>query len=125
MTLWNEINLNSDDQEVREFKFKSKTENNSFKTELYTLFFSKINKNEKIHFLNQYEVDEISFEINHNSSSKTFYLKNKGSMRANIDVTKRLDFVNSEPTFHSLRKVALELIYEILDYRSSDFDEVA
>jgi hypothetical protein len=125
LSLWNDVNLNSDDQDIREWKFKSKTENCLFKNELHKLFFSKIKFYEKVIFMNQYEVDEISFEINDNHSSKTFYLKNKNKMRANIDVSNRLEYLDSEPTYSSMKKVATELIQEILGYGSSDFEQVA
>jgi hypothetical protein len=125
LSLWNDVNLNCDDQDIREWKFKSKTDNTLFKKELYNLFFFKINKEDKIHFMNEYEVDEISFEINHNSSSKTFYLKDKSSMRANIDVSNRLDFIDGDPTQDSMIRVAISLINEILGFDSSGLDEVA
>ena len=125
LSLWNDVNLNSDDQDIRELKFKSKTNNDAYKNELYKLFFSKTNKEDKIHFMNEFEVDEISFEINHNGSSKTFYLKEKSSMRANIDVSNRLDFIDGEATYDSMTKVAIELVNEILGFDSSGLGEVA
>lgn len=125
LSLWDNLNLNCDDQDIREIKFKSKTENSYFKKELYYLFFSRINKNEKIQFLNQYEIDEVSFEINFNSSSKTFYLKDKSRMRSNIDVTKRLNFIDGNPTYESKKKVALDLIIEIIDNDFINYTEVA
>jgi hypothetical protein len=125
LSLWDNINLNSDDQDIRELKFKSKTNNSLYKNELYSLFFSKLNSDEKINFMNEFEVDEISFEINHNGSSKTFYLKEKSSMRANIEVSNRLDFVDGEPTEDSMIKVSIALIKEILGFNSSDLNEVA
>ena len=125
LSLWGNINLNITGEEIKELKFNSKTENSLFKNELYKLFFSKIDIEEKIIFMNQYEVDEISFEINFNDSSKTFYLKNKNKMRANIDVSNRLEYLDSEPTYSSMKKVAIELIQEILGYDSSDYDQVA
>lgn len=75
--------------------------------------------------MNQYEVDEISFEINHNDSSKTFYLKNRNKMRSTIDVSNRLEYIDSQPTNASMKKVSTELIQEILGYGSSDFNQVA
>jgi hypothetical protein len=125
LSLWGNINLNINGEEIRELKFNSKTENSLFKNELYKLFFSKIDMEEKIIFMNQYDVDEISFEINYNDSSKTFYLKDKNKMRANIDISNKLEYLDSEPTYSSMKKVALELIHEILGYGSSDFEQVA
>jgi hypothetical protein len=124
-SLWDNINLNSDDQDIRELKFKRKTNNDLYKKELYNLFFSKINRDDKIHFMNEFKVDEISFEINYNGSSKTFCLKEKSSMRANIDVSNRLDFIDGEATKESMVKVAINLIDEILGFNSSELDEVA
>lgn len=125
LSLWGDVKLNQIGEEIRELKFKSKIENSLFKKELHKLFFSRINKEEKILFMDQYEVDDISFEINYNNSSKTFYLKDRSKMRSNIDVTKRLDFIYDEPSEESKRKVAIDLIREILDHKSNDFDEVA
>ncbi|WAC00798.1 hypothetical protein N7U66_10875 [Lacinutrix neustonica] len=125
LSLWKNVNLKSDDQDVREIKFKSKTENSLFKKELYDLFFSKINKSEKIRFMNQYEVDEISFEVNHNGASKTFYIKDKACMRANVDVSKRLDIINGEATYESMKMIGVVLIKEILDFGFSYYNEVA
>lgn len=125
LSLWNHVNFNSEDQDIRELKFKNKTNNDSYKNELYNLFFSKTNKEDKINFMNEFEVDEISFEINHNGSSKTFYLKEKSSMRANIDVSNRLDFIDGDPTQDSMIKVALSLINAILGFDSSGLNEVA
>ena len=125
LSLWGNIELKNNGEEIRELKFTSKTENSLFKNELYKLFFSKVDKEEKIIFMNQYEVDEISFEINYNDSSKTFYLKNNNKMRANIEVSNRLEYLDREPTYSSKKKVAIELIQEILGYGSSGFDQVA
>ncbi|WP_034060921.1 hypothetical protein [Lacinutrix jangbogonensis] len=125
MSLWDNINLFSDDQDVREWKFKNKTNNDLFKKELKNLFFLKVKRNEKILFMNKFEGDEISFEINNNGSSKTFYIKDRASMRSNIDVSKRLDFIDGEPTYLSMKITALNLIYEILDYDYLNLNEVA
>ncbi|WP_425076150.1 hypothetical protein [Psychroserpens sp. S379A] len=125
LSLWDNIDINSNDQDIRELKFKSKTNNTSFKKELYSLFFSRVNKDEKIYFMDEFEVDEISFEINYNGSSKTFFIREKSKMRSNIDVSNRLKFIDGEATNDSLIKVSIELINEILGFDSSDFDEVA
>ena len=116
LSLWGDIIANQNGEESYELKFPSKIENSFYKKELSRLFFSKINNGEKINFVNQYEVDEISFEINYNNSSKTFYLKDRGKMRSNIDVSRRLEFVNEEATYESKKRVALELINEIVSY---------
>lgn len=125
LKLWGKVDINSTGEETTELKFRNKTENKMFKDELYELFFSKLKHDEKVIFVNQYEIDEISFEINHNNSSKTFYLKDRSKMRSNIDVTKRLDYVGEEPTKASKIRVSLQIISEILNYGSSGFNEVA
>lgn len=125
LSLWGNVNLNATGEEIKELKFFNQTENDLFKFELYKLFFSRLDLGDKIKFMSKYVVDEISFEINHNDSSKTFYLKNKNRMRANIDVSNRLKYVGYEPTYESQKSVALDLIQEILGYGLSNFDEVA
>lgn len=125
LSLWGNFSLNSGVQDIREMKFETKTQNNSYKKELYNLFFSNIKQNSRILFMNEFEVDEISFEINHNNSSKTFLVKDKTSMRANIDVSKRLEYINGEPTYISMKKVAYDIIFEIIDNQSFDLDDVA
>tara|TARA_B100000809_G_scaffold91205_1_gene89734 strand:- start:286 stop:663 length:378 start_codon:yes stop_codon:yes gene_type:complete len=112
LSLRNDIDFNSDDKDIRELKFKSKTKNDIYKAD-------------KIHFMNEFEVDEISFEINHSGSSKTFYLKEKSNMRANIDVSSQLNFIDGKPTQESMIKVGVSLINEILGFNSSGLDEVA
>ena len=125
LSLWNKLELNSKDQEVRELKFSNHTENDLFKFELFKLFFSQLHVDEKIVFMSKYEVDEISFEINYKGSSKTFYLKNKNRMRANIDVSNRLKYLGGEPTYESMKDVSLDLIHETIGYGLSSFDNVA
>lgn len=126
LSLWNQISLSrSGNEEITEWNFSKKTENNSFKQELYSLFFSDLNDDEKIPFRADYESDEISFVINYKNASKTFYVRNKGKMRSNLDVSGRLEFLNEEPTHSSKIKVALELIREIEGYDPLKIDEVA
>lgn len=121
-SLWN---IKSGNQHTEEWKSTSKTDNDVTKHELGRLFFSNVSKNEKISFFNQYLVDEIAFEICHNGSSKTFYIKDKSKMRSNIDVSRRLEFEGGLPKYSSMKKVALDLIHEILDYDSLSLSEAA
>ncbi|WP_282069195.1 hypothetical protein [Olleya namhaensis] len=125
LSLFDNLDLYSDDQDVRELKFKTKTKNNLIKHELGRLFFSNSNKKEKISFFNQYIVDEIAFEICHNGASKTFYIKDKSKMRSNIDVSKRLDFEGGQPTYLSMKRAALDLINEMLDNNRLSLSEAA
>lgn len=121
-SLWN---IKSGNQHTEEWKSTSKTDNDVTKHELGRLFFSNVNKNEKISFFNQYLVDEIAFEICHNGASKTFYIKDKSKMRSNIDVFKRLDFEGGQPTYSSMKRVALDLIDEMLDNNRLSLSEAA
>ncbi|PIB32963.1 hypothetical protein BFP78_01485 [Gaetbulibacter sp. 5U11] len=125
LNLFDNLDLYSDDEDVRELMFKTKTENKKIKYELGRLFFSNLNKDEKISFFKQYLVDEIAFEICHNGSSKTLYIKDKSKMRSNIDVSRRLEFEGGLPKYSSMKKVALDLIHEILDYDSLSLSEAA
>ncbi|WP_347923087.1 hypothetical protein [Pontimicrobium sp. SW4] len=118
LSLWRNLNNSQKGTEhTEELKFSSKVENDFYKKELSNLFFAKVDLNEKVYFVNQFEIDEISFEINYNNSSKTFYLKDRKKMRSNIDVSGRLKFVGDEATFESKKRVALELINEIMGYK--------
>jgi len=125
LNLFDNLDLYSDDHDVRELKFKTKTENNSIKSRLGRLFFSNLNKKEKISFFNHYLVDEIAFEICHNGSSKTFYIKDKSKMRSNIDVSERVNFGNGQPTYSSMKRAALDLIDEMLGYDALDLSQAA
>ncbi|QXP61000.1 hypothetical protein [Olleya sp. HaHaR_3_96] len=121
-SLWN---VKSGNQHTEEWKSTSKTNNDVTKHELGHLFFSNVNKIEKISFLDEYLVDEIAFEICHNGSSKTFYIKDKSKMRSNIDVSKRLSFEGGQPTYLSLKRAALDLIDEMLDNNRLSLSEAA
>lgn len=111
--------------DVREFKFKSKTNCKSIKSELYNMFYSDKTINDKLIFRGNLESDEISFVINYKNSSKTFYIRDKERMRSNIDVTNRLDYENEIPSYESMIKVALELIYEIQGFDINNLGKVA
>lgn len=122
LSLWNKLNIRPIGEEVRELKFKNKIKNETFKLELYKLFFSKDKIEDKIDFRGQYDVDEISFEMNYNSSTKTFYVRDKSKMRPNIDVQKLLDFIDDDPTYESMKRVAFELIDQIEGYNFDDLE---
>lgn len=123
LSLFGDINLNVKGEETLELKFSNKIDNDFYKNELNKLFFNKISDNEKINFVNEYEKDEISFEINYKKSSKTFHVKNKMKMRSNVDVTEKLHFINNEATFLSKKKVAQDIVKEILGYNSVDINK--
>jgi len=123
LSLWGDNSLNLKGEESLELKFPNKVENTFYKNELRKLFFSKSKLDEKIKFVGRDEVDEISFEINYRNSSKTFYLNDSSKMRSNIDVFERLDIVNGEATYASKKRVAMELINEILNYNSVELNK--
>ena len=52
----------------------------------------------------------ISFIINLNGSTKTFYIKNKDKIRSNINVSHLIEFEDGEPTIQSLVRISLEII---------------
>ena len=120
-----EKTYNPSNQKVIVDFYSSLTECNLIKFELGRLFLSNVNKYEKVSFFNEDPVDEIAFEICHNGSSKTFYIKDKSKMRSNIDVSKRLEFEGGLPTYLSMKRAALDLIYEMLDYNSLSLSEAA
>ncbi|AXO81069.1 hypothetical protein DZC78_11965 [Olleya aquimaris] len=112
LTLWD--NVSSNGKDIREFGLLGNSDHAICKDELYKLFFSKLNKNEKIQFRDNYIVDEISFEMNYKGASKVFYIKERNSMRPLIDVSKDLVYVEGEPTYDSMVKASINLISEIL-----------
>lgn len=72
--------------------------------------FDNFSYESKIPFLNHGEFDEITFVINHDGISKTFYIKDKEKIRTNVNVSTLLDFEDGEATIESLIRVSLELI---------------
>jgi hypothetical protein len=72
--------------------------------------FDNFSYESKIPFLNHGEFDEITFVINHDGISKTFYIKDKEKIRTNVNVSTLLDFEDGEATLESLIRVSLEII---------------
>lgn len=72
--------------------------------------FDNFSYESKIPFLNHGEFDEITFVINHDGISKTFYIKDKEKIRTSVNVSTLLDFEKGEPTLESLIRVSLEII---------------
>lgn len=125
LSLWNDLDRNCKDKDIRELKFRSKTENSIYKKELHNLFFTKMNEYEKIQFMNTYVIDDISFEINYKGASKVFYMKDRGRMRAIVDVSSQLMYEEGQPTYDSMVKTSIKLINEILGYDLLDFNNAA
>lgn len=106
----NEESLNMDlGREERVVKINNSTNSVAIKNVLVELF-DNFSTEKKIPFLNHGEYDEITFVINHNGVSKTFYVKDKEKIRASINVSTMVEFENGEPTFESLVRISLELI---------------
>ncbi len=123
-SLWGDNQLKEIGEDIRELKFTSKIENSLFKKALYNMFFSKVDTTIPLKFMGDYKADEISFEINYNNSSKTFYIKDRSKMRSNIDVTNRLEWVDEEATESSKFKVAKELINEVTSKENFEDNEL-
>ena len=96
-------------REDRVVKLNRNSDNEALKNILIKLF-DNFSQESKISFMNYGEFDEIAFLINHNGSSKTFYIRDREKIRANVNVTTMVDFVDGEATYESLIKVCLELI---------------
>ena len=97
-------------REEKIFKLNNKCVlKNDLKKNLVNLFNSK-NQEGRMQFLSEELYDEISFIINLNGSTKTFYIKNKDKIRSNINVSKLIEFEDGEPTIESLVKISLEII---------------
>lgn len=127
LALWGEVLPICSDDEIRELNFKKKSASEiaMVKKELFQMFFSSLNKYDKLCFINQYEVDDISFLINYNGESKTFYMKDRSRMRAIIDISNQLLYVDGNPTYDSMVKASLNLIDEILGVDSLGIDIAA
>lgn len=106
----NEESLNMDlGREERIVKINNSIKSEGIKDVLVELF-DNFSTEKKIPFLNHGEYDEITFVINHNGVSKTFYVKDKEKIRASINVSTMVEFEDGEATFESLVRVSLELI---------------
>ena len=79
---------------------------------LINLFNSNLSIDDKIAFSYKGEYDEISFVLELNGSTKTFYIKNKEKIRSNIDVTDLVEFEMGEPTIQSLIEISLGIIHK-------------
>lgn len=98
-------------KEERIFKVNIKSkESNILKEVLIELYNSFDVETEKIQFLNKGEFDEISFVLEYNGSSKTFYIRNKEKTRSNIDVTGQLEYIDGEPSMQSMINLAIEIL---------------
>ena len=80
------------------------------KEALVKLFKSSPSIDEKIPFLSEGSFDEISFVLEYERVSKTFYVKRQEKIRSNVDVTNFINFEDGEATFESLIRISLELI---------------
>ncbi|WP_157811570.1 hypothetical protein [Lacinutrix sp. Bg11-31] len=125
LSLFREVATDLVSQSAREIKFKSKTEIYVIKNELYNLFFSESNEHDKINFMNINGIDDVSFEISCNGSTKIFYTKDRSRMRPIINVSKLLEYVDGEPLYNSMIEVAMTSIKEILGFNSLDIDKAA
>jgi hypothetical protein len=96
-------------REERVVKLSNSVNNSAVKNVLIELFDNFSSEN-KIPFLNHGEFDEITFVINHDGVSKTFYIKDKEKIRTSINVSTMVEFEDGEPTIESLIRVSLELI---------------
>lgn len=97
-------------REEKIFKLNNKCiQKSDLKKNLVSLFNSK-NQEARVQFLGNELYDEISFIINLNGSTKTFYIKNKDKIRSNINVSHLIEFEDGEPTIQSLVRISLEII---------------
>ena len=98
-------------KEERTFKVNKKSNHsNILKNVLIELYDSFNDEDDKIHFLNKGTFEEISFLLEYNGTTKTFYIRNKEKIRSNIDVSNQIDYLNGEPSISSLVKVSLEIL---------------
>ncbi len=98
-------------KEERIFKLNAKSnEGGDLKPFLVGLFNTFSSPFERIPFLDNGDFDEIVFVLGYNGSSKTFYIKNKEKIRANLDVTNLVEFEDGEPTTESLVRISLDII---------------
>lgn len=125
LTLWDEVNSTCNDKDIRELNFKNRSQNTLCKDELHKLFFSKLIRYDKVCFMNKYNVDDISFEINNRGTTKTFYIKDRSRMRSIIDVSQLLEYADGEPLYNSMIEVAMTSIKEILGFNSLNLNEAA
>jgi hypothetical protein len=98
-------------REERIFKQNgSSNQGEQLKVVLVALFNSFSSPTDKISFLSEGEFSEISFVLDYEGTSKTFYVKSQEKIRSNIDVTRLIEFEDGEPTIESLIRVSLGLI---------------
>lgn len=101
--------ITSEGSYERKIKFTKRSNITSYKEVLLNLYKTNYYDYEKIDLLGL-SLDEISFVINYEAISKTFYVKQKSKTRSDIDVTRYLDYRNGEPTLNSLLSVSWRLI---------------
>lgn len=105
------ISLTDLGREENVFKLnKNETVKKQIKEVLINLFNSNLSIDDKVTFSYKGEFDEVSFVLEFNGSTKTFYIKNKEKIRSNINVTDLIEFESDEPTIQSLINVSLGII---------------
>lgn len=89
---------------------KNETVKKQIKEVLINLFNSNLSIDDKVAFSYKGEFDEISFVLELNGTTKTFYIKNKEKIRSNINVTDLIKFDRGEPIIQSLIGVSIGII---------------
>lgn len=98
-------------RQERTFKIDRKVqESNMLKDVLIELYDSFDRQMEKINFVNKGMFDEITFVLEFNGATKTFYIRNREKIRSNIDVSDQINYVDGEPSNISMVKAALLLL---------------
>lgn len=95
-------------------KFNRDSNTIMFKEVLFRLYRQNYHEEQQIELSGEF-FDEVSFTIEFNNLSKTFYVKKKEKIRSNVDITDLVEIENGEPTRVSILNVSLNIIRRLLD----------
>lgn len=118
---FNNVGIVNDGSSEKVLKFDRDARSQAFKEVLFRLYRANYAVHEQINIVNEY-FDEVSFTMELNDLSKTFYAKDKAKIRSNIDVTNLVMIENGEPSLVSMIEMSLDVI-ERLHRRNDEPDE--
>ncbi|MBF00310.1 hypothetical protein [Flavobacterium coralii] len=101
-------------------KFSNNANTQAYKNVLFNLYRQNFAEHVPV-VIDGRNFDEVSFTIEMNNLSKTFYVKDKSKIRSNIDISNLVQIEDGEPVHDSLLAVCMDVILRLS--RRDDFDD--
>jgi len=115
------VNVGSFDKVL---KFGNNARTQMFKTILFQLYRANYSEYQQVHIAHE-NFDEVSFTIELDDLSKTFYVKDKSKIRSNIDITNLVEIVDEEPTHDSMIQISLDIITRLIQRNENGEQDAA